>query len=145
MDLSYIRLLVTDLEACYDFYAEVLGLSVTWGQKGEAYVSFQASDGTMLSLYEQKRMLEHLGIQEAGRNGYRMTLVFSAQDVDREYRRLQERGAQFLTEPHDVPGWGCRCFHLADPEGNLVEITQMLSKESWDEELKSHPDASQFE
>jgi catechol 2,3-dioxygenase-like lactoylglutathione lyase family enzyme len=45
-------------------------------------------------------------------------------DCHAAYRALQERGAAFLTPPHD---WGgeIRCF-LRDPDGHLVELSQTV-------------------
>jgi catechol-2,3-dioxygenase len=34
-----------------------------------------------------------------------------------------------------MPGWGIRCFHLQDPDGNLIEINQHLPEEQWDQAL----------
>lgn len=146
MRLSYIRLLVRDFDRCFDFYSEIMGFDITWGEKGEDYASFQVNEKTMLSLYKQELMMQHLGLAESVevQNDYRMTIVFDSENVDDEYQRLRELNASFLNEPHDVPGWGSRCFHIVDPEGNLIEINQVLPKDKWEDELKNHQDASRY-
>lgn len=71
-------------------------------------------------------------------------VVLEAGDVDAAYAALAAKGVQSLNVPHDMPGWGSRCFHLADPEGNLIEVYQQMPKEKWDDDLQNHPDAKNY-
>ena len=43
-------------------------------------------------------------------------------DVDKEYKRAVGMGAKSIMEPTTEP-WGQRTCYIADPEGNLVEIS----------------------
>jgi catechol 2,3-dioxygenase-like lactoylglutathione lyase family enzyme len=61
MKLSYIRLLVEKFDLCYDFYKNILGFEVTWGNPEESYASFQVNDQTMLSIFRKKYTLNHIG------------------------------------------------------------------------------------
>jgi len=59
---------------------------------------------------------------------YRDTLGFHTEwaDVDTEYERLSKLGLQFPTgEPITYP-FGIRNFYVADPEGNLLEMMEIV-------------------
>lgn len=43
-------------------------------------------------------------------------------DVDNEYERAIEMGAKPIMKPTTEP-WGQRTCYVADPEGNLIEIS----------------------
>lgn len=43
-------------------------------------------------------------------------------DVDKEYERAIEMGANPIMKPTTEP-WGQRTCYVADPEGNLIEIS----------------------
>lgn len=43
-------------------------------------------------------------------------------DVDKEYNRAVSMGAKPIMEPTTEP-WGQRTSYVADPEGNLIEIS----------------------
>jgi catechol 2,3-dioxygenase-like lactoylglutathione lyase family enzyme len=137
MKLTNTRLITERFDETYDFYAQGLGLQVTWGQKGDVYVSFRVGGDVELALFEAKLMDEHIGHATEDRKKVhdKMMLVFTVDDLDREYRRLKEQGIPCLNEPHDVTNWGIRCLHLRDPEGNLIELNQELPKEQWSKDL----------
>jgi lactoylglutathione lyase len=44
-------------------------------------------------------------------------------DVDSEHERLRAAGVRVLAPPTDRP-WGERTLHVADPDGNVVELTR---------------------
>jgi lactoylglutathione lyase len=44
-------------------------------------------------------------------------------DVDSEHERLLAVGVRVLAPPTDRP-WGERTLHIADPDGNVVELTR---------------------
>ena len=47
--------------------------------------------------------------------------VDTFEEVDAEYAKAVEKGAQPVLEPTTEP-WGQRTCYIADPEGNLIEI-----------------------
>lgn len=147
MKMTYIRLLVDKFDECYAFYADVLGLEVTWGKPGEVYASFKAGETVSISLFKRGLMYEALSMPAPapGVKTHDFVVVMEADDVDAAFGELTAKGAQTLNAPHDMPGWGSRCFHLTDPEGNLIEIYQELPKEKWDEGLRNHPDARNYD
>ena len=54
-------------------------------------------------------------------NGLFAIYVNTFDEVDLEYAKAVEKGAQSILEPTTEP-WGQRTCYIADPEGNLIEI-----------------------
>lgn len=48
-------------------------------------------------------------------------------DIDAEYERLTAAGMDFHSPPVDVPGGGVRMCYSRDPDGNVVELQEVLS------------------
>lgn len=145
MKLIETRLMVERFDQTFDFYAQTLELPVTWGKKGDVYASFQASAESQLSIFNADLMDEHLGLSDIHRVAVldKTMLAFSVEDTDKLYEKFAASGINCLNEPHDMPGWGIRCFHLRDPEGNLVEIHQELPREAWSADLQE--DAEKYQ
>lgn len=61
MHLDYVRLLVSDFDACFRFYRDVMGFEVTWGEEGSSYASFKTGNGTALSLFLRENMAKAIG------------------------------------------------------------------------------------
>lgn len=55
-------------------------------------------------------------------------VAFFVDDVDGEHARLQDAGVPVLAPPTDRP-WGERTLHVADPDGNVVELTRAKQPE----------------
>ena len=136
MKLTYIRLLVNNFDSCFKFYSETLKFKITWGKVGDVYASFDAGSSTSLAIFSKELMLQSLN--KDGLNAIsspQHVLCFESDNVDKSYKELKKLGVKFINEPKDIPGWGCRCVHLNDPEGNIIEINQELPKEKWAQDL----------
>jgi len=139
MKLISVRLLVTDFDACFRFYRDVMEFPVTWGAEGEGYADFFVGTETSFSLFEQREMSVTVGTlslppKAAGQD--RAALIFQVDDVDTAVEQLQQRGANILVGPTSHPEWGIRTAHLRDPDGNLIEINSPMAQEEWTEELQ---------
>ncbi len=123
MRLTDVRLLVDRFDECFAFYSKVIGLELVVRISEGFYAEFRAGD-TTLALYERGRMDDVVGAEhrEGPRADDRAALIFQVDDVDATAGELRERGAAFVTDPHDQSGWGLRVAHLRDPEGNLIEL-----------------------
>ena len=53
-------------------------------------------------------------------------VAFTVEDVDKTYREFVARGLGTLGEPVTSPDAKARLFFGRDPEGNLMELVQML-------------------
>lgn len=58
------------------------------------------------------------------------------ESLDAEAERLRASGVVLETEPATYPGWGIRAAHLRDPDGNLIEINELLAPEEWSDDLR---------
>jgi predicted enzyme related to lactoylglutathione lyase len=141
MKLNNIRLLVKDFDSCFSFYAEKVGLAVSWGKPGGDYASFDIgidSNKLGLSIFKTDLMAQALGnsdrpLPENCRE--KAVIVIQVDDVDTIFKELTARGIDFINAPRDIPGWGGRVAHFRDPEDNLIEIYAELSKDKWSENL----------
>jgi lactoylglutathione lyase len=140
VQLTHIRLLVSDYDACFRFYRDVMGFEVLWGAEGEGYADFKAGDGrTALALFERQAMAETLGTLHlpAGAGGQdRLSLIFGVENLDATAQQLQQKGVEFVVGPTDHPDWGIKTAHFRDPDGNLIEINSPIPHSEWTEELK---------
>jgi lactoylglutathione lyase len=120
--LGYAILFVSDLERSVAFYRDVLGLPFRFSN--ESYAEF-ATGGAKFSLYARSHLPELIGIEApAGAAPWPQgEVAFTCDDVDAEHARLAGAGVRILAPPTDRP-WGERTLHVADPDGNVVELTR---------------------
>lgn len=136
MKINYIRLIVRNFDESFKFYSEVLGFKIEWGSMGGDYASFRVNENLQLSIYKLNLMNNYLNIDnDLGDGNDKFAIILNCESVDNEYKKLREKGVEFLNEPKNIPGWGSRCVHLRDVEGNLIELSQELDKEEWDKSL----------
>ena len=124
MKLDGVGLFVNDMAAMVRFYRDVLGFEIKEGEN--AVNVYLIKNGTLFMLYERKnfekmtnRKYEYLN----GLNGHFEIALYvdTFEEVDSEYAKAVEKGAQPVLEPTTEP-WGQRTCYIADPEGNLIEI-----------------------
>jgi lactoylglutathione lyase len=134
---------VADFDGCFRFYRDVLGLKVTWGEEadgsGSGYASFETLDGATFSINDQSVFAPVVGFATRERGEAvkdRAALIFEVENVDAEAERLRGLGVPLETEPTSYPGFGIRAAHLRDPDGNLVEINELLPPEAWSDDLR---------
>ena len=124
MKLDGVGLFVNDMAAMVRFYRDVLGFEIKEGEN--AVNVYLIKNGTLFMLYERKnfekmtnRKYEYL----KGLNGHFEIALYvdTFEEVDSEYAKAVEKGAQSVLEP-TTELWGQRTCYIADPEGNLIEI-----------------------
>lgn len=124
MKLDGVGLFVNDMATMIRFYRDVLGFEIKEGEN--ALNVYLIKNGTLFMLYERKnfekmtnRKYEYL----KGLNGHFEIALYvdTFEEVDSEYAKAVEKGAQSVLEPTTEP-WGQRTCYIADPEGNLIEI-----------------------
>lgn len=120
-----IALFTTDNRKVVDFYCNIFGFETEWNGI-EPNVEMQL-DGMRILLFPREaieEMTAHRFTHPSGINGT-MELSFDVPtfaDVDKEYDRAVSMGAKPILEPTTEP-WGQRTCYVADPEGNLIEIS----------------------
>jgi len=126
MDYTHQRLLVDDVEACFRFYRDVLGLGVQIPPGGGPYAELKTGR-TVIALFDRKLMAQSLSEPSGvGRGSDRAALCFDVGDVDATHKALAGKGVVFVAPPTDRPAWMIRTAHFRDPDGNLIEINAPL-------------------
>lgn len=120
-----IGLLTLNNKAIVDFYTNVFGFTTDWdGIQPNVEMML---DGMRIILFPRldfEQMISQRLTYPKGLNGT-MELSFDVPtfaDVDREYERAIRLGAKLVFAPTTEP-WGQRTCYIADPEGNLIEIS----------------------
>jgi lactoylglutathione lyase len=120
--LGYAILFVSDIERSVRFYRDVLGVPFRFAN--ETYAEF-ATEGAKFALYARHALPALIGAQApAGPVPWpQCEVAFFVEDPDGDHERLRRAGVTILAPPTDRP-WGERTLHIADPDGNVVELTR---------------------
>lgn len=129
LKFTHARLLVSNYEACFLFYRDLLGFDVAWGNENEDYAEFRTGE-IKLALFNRQLMAKAIGSADKPsfvESQDSIALIFAVDDVNKVYQRLTSQGVIFINEPLDRPEWGIRTTHFRDPDGNLIEINSNLN------------------
>ena len=123
MTLTHI-LVVGDLARSRAWYRDVLGAELFREYGGSAAV-FQFNDAWLLLVTGGEPTADKPGVSFAppvDPTQVSNSFTIRVADCQAAYETLRDRGAGFLSPPHD---WGAeiRCF-FRDPDGHLFEISQ---------------------
>jgi len=116
LGMRHIALNVIDLEACEQFYAGLLGMTVEW--RPDADNVYLTSGNDNLALHraagnipaETGQRLDHLGF-----------FIANEAQVDDWYAYLKANGVVIKAAPRTHRD-GARSFYCADPEGTVVQL-----------------------
>ena len=107
------------------FYRDVFGFHTEWnGTDPNVELTLGESRIILFPRIDFEQMTSHTYAYPNGVNGS-MELSFDVPgfaDVDREYAHALAHGASPIFPPTTEP-WGQRTCYVADPEGNLIEIS----------------------
>ena len=120
--LAYSILFAADLDRSIGFYRDKIGLPFKFSN--ESYAEF-ATEGAKFALFARDHLPELVGREApADRVPWPQgEVAFFVDDPDAEHERLAAAGVEVLAPPTDRP-WGERTLHVADPDGNVVELTR---------------------
>jgi predicted enzyme related to lactoylglutathione lyase len=125
---AYTRLLVTDIEACFLFYRDVMQFKVTVEDFQSGYAEFEAGD-MKLALFRRKEMAEMIGNDQKPSSAEcqdKVVLIFTVPNLDEAYHELRHKGIEFTTDPMTNPYYGMKTAYLRDPDGTLIGLYQFL-------------------
>nr|BCD33699.1 glyoxalase [Streptomyces violaceusniger] len=126
MELTQIRLLVSDFTAVYRFYRDVLGLKPQFEAESGPYAKLSPDTGQAgIALQDRTQMAGVLGRLGAEPEGYRALVVLRVDDLNAAHAELTSRGAEFTRGPGPM-GDRMRVAYLEDPEKNLIELQEWL-------------------
>ncbi|MHB0913160.1 MAG: VOC family protein [Armatimonadota bacterium] len=134
-------IVVQDMEKSLRFWRDVMGLTVAadFREEGEFIdtvqhlsgvklhmVKLTAPDGSMIELLkDDAHPTPPPAANELCDRGIRH-IAFTVADVEASWRTLRAEGCELLSDPVTAPDGKARLFFARDPEGNLLEIVQML-------------------
>lgn len=121
--VSFVTLVVRDVEASRRFYVDGLGWSAELEAPGEV-VMFRVADKVVLSLWDEASAVAELGPVGRGSGAPPFTLahnVATPADVDRVMGEAAAAGATVVAEP-TARDWGGYSGYFADPDGFRWEV-----------------------
>ncbi|AEY68078.1 VOC family protein [Clostridium sp. BNL1100] len=108
MNLGEVCIETNDVVKIADFYRNILGISSDC--KDEVH-QFVITEGTTLSVYNNGKAKNN--------QNENISLAFTVDDVDEEYKRLLNLGIHIIDTPQLQP-WGAKNMHFCDPDGNHI-------------------------
>ena len=135
MNLKYIytRLNVENYADCKLFYQNILGFKVSLADDAEEYAELDAG-ATKITILNRSRLKDYIDSIEMAtydRRDAKMILTFAVPDLDDAISQLKAKGVPIFSSPWQYPEEGLAggvlsaCFR--DPDGNLIELEQILS------------------
>ncbi|MDY3674251.1 MAG: VOC family protein [Prevotella sp.] len=132
-----VGLFTTDNAPMVAFYRDIFGFKTAWNGTDPNVEMTLGSSRIILfprAAFEQMTSRRYAypdgtdGTDGTDRTNGTMELSFDVPtfaDVDKEYERAVGMGAQPVFPPTTEP-WGQRTCYVADPEGNLIEISSFV-------------------
>ncbi|MEH1795470.1 MULTISPECIES: VOC family protein [unclassified Nostoc] len=128
LQLTHLRLLVSNYKDSFLFYRDLLKFDVDWGDEDSGYAEFNTGY-LKLGLFKKELMAEVVPRIEQPSyvaNRDKTVLIFAVDNVDEVYEQVKNHNAIVVTQPQDRPDWGIRTAYFRDPDGNLIEIYSNL-------------------
>ncbi len=110
MKLGEVGLQTNDVVKLADFYKVLLGID---NESNDTVHQTIIAEETMLTVYNDGSAKNN--------SNQNICIAFSVDDVDAEYRKLLELGADIIEEPTTRP-WGARNMSLYDPDRNVIYL-----------------------
>jgi catechol 2,3-dioxygenase-like lactoylglutathione lyase family enzyme len=135
MNLSYVytRLNVRDYAACKLFYRDILGLKVSMVNDAQEYTEFDAG-ATTITILNRSRLKDYIDSIETATydpDDAKIILTFTVPNLDEAIAHLKSKGVSVVSSPsqfsEDGITGGAISACVRDPDGNLIELEQILS------------------
>jgi len=120
---SAVSLNVDDVAASASFVKRHFGF--TEDMAADGFVSLSRKDVGFQLIYLRKGLATLKPESLKHRQAEGVLVVFVVDDIDAEYRRLQEEGVAVLT-PIETEAWGERYFQVADANGVIIQLVQWV-------------------
>lgn len=114
--MSWLGLVVKDIEAATAFYRDKLGLAVDEAESMPGvYTQFKLNGGGAILALVRRDFEQEMASQSFD------TALMTA-DADAVYRQFQAAGVEVVGEPHDMPFGRTFLFHT--PDGHVLRVLQ---------------------
>ncbi|MFD9304571.1 VOC family protein [Streptomyces sp. NPDC060048] len=136
INLSQCFIAVDDHDKAIAFYRDVLGLEVRndVGFEGMRWVTVGSPAQPDVEIVLEPPLADPLAspadrqaVAELLAKGMLRGVIFSTDDVDATFERIQAAGGEVLQEPVDQP-YGVRDCAFRDPAGNMLRFNQPRKK-----------------
>ncbi len=134
LQYRYTRLNVENYAQCKQFYQTVLGFEVLYANDAQEYAEL-ATGETIITILNRQRLREFIGSAAPAtydRYDAKIALTFMVANLDEALDRLKTEGIALVNNPWQRPedelmqaGVLTACFR--DPDGNLIELIQLLT------------------
>lgn len=118
-----ISLNVPDVEASASWVQKHLGFTVAMAADG--FCSLTNPEAGFNLIYLATGLPTFKPASAAGRADG-LLVVFTVEDIDADYARLQGEGVEIVTAIETEP-WGERYFQMADPNGVIYQLVQWVT------------------
>lgn len=110
MRIGEVSLLTNDVVRLADFYKKLLDIHN--GSDDPVHQTLIGEE-TMLTIYDDG--------SEKNNQNQNICLAFTVDDVEKEYLRVMELGAEIIEPPMERP-WGAVNMSFRDPDGNAIYL-----------------------
>ena len=141
--VRHFGIVVSNLEKSLHFYEDLLGLSAKRDmvEEGEFIDAILGLKNVKVRTVKMKaengdtlvELLEYASHQGKKRENYEIFdlgashVAFTVENVEKEYRKLQEQGVVFTCEPQVSPDGKAKVTFCFDPDGVPIELVQELT------------------
>ncbi|MEY9849464.1 VOC family protein [Streptacidiphilus sp. MAP5-3] len=128
MELTQIRLLVTDFPAVYRFYRDVIGLTPQFDNENGPYAKLSPARGAAAIALQAGDQIAALlpDVAQGTATDVRTLIALRVDDLDRVVAGIRERGGTVEAGPAPM-GDRLNVAYVRDPEGNVVELQEWLA------------------
>ena len=136
MNFASVRMITEDVDSLVAFYEHVLRVSAE--RSAPVFAEFVLPSCTLAIGHTQTTALFGVDAANASRAmNHPVILEFHVADIEAEYERLRTFIRDWVQQPTTMP-WGNRSMLFRDPEGNLVNFFEPISKEAIQRFNKRH-------
>ncbi|MDP9700409.1 VOC family protein [Paenibacillus polysaccharolyticus] len=128
MNFASVRIITDNVEGLMAFYEHVLG--VTAERPAPVFAEFVLPSCTLAIGHTQTTTLFGVDAENvAEAMNHPVILEFHVADIEAEYVRLKTYIHDWVQQPTTMP-WGNRSMLFRDPDGNMVNFFQPITKEA---------------
>ncbi|WP_342380347.1 VOC family protein [Myxococcus stipitatus] len=121
---SAISLNVEDVSASAAFVKRHFGFTEDMSADGFVSLSRKDAGFNLIFLRTGLKSLKPESLKHRKAEG--ILVAFVVEDIDAEYRRMQDEGVRIVT-PIETEPWGERFFQVADDNGVILQLVQWMS------------------